>query len=111
MKEPYTPTPVMNNKPTQADIDKASEVYLVKNAGNKPHNERIENTAQAIADAKAEGFKLATTPTDEMKAHFEGENEIYQSFEIDGEIHVLPLNFQTVKYVLDEIRDLKEQGE
>jgi len=45
-----------------------------------------------------------------MKAHFEGENEIYQSFGIDGEIHVLPLNFQTVKYVLDEIRNLKEQG-
>lgn len=66
--------------------------------------------AQALSQAHAagvrEGIEKATTPTDAMKAHFEGDNEIYQTFEIDGETHILPLRFATVRYVLDEIRAL-----
>lgn len=62
--------------------------------------------AQALAAAEARGVEKALTPTDEMQAHFEGDREIYQTYEIDGETHILPLRFQTVKYVLDEIRSL-----
>jgi len=123
-KEPDTHPPVISETSGGADITQADIAQLLfsdqefidaicghEEGWSEIVGEKINAAAaQAIADARAEGFKLATTPTDEMKAHFEGENEIYQSFEIDGELHVLPLNFQTVKYVLDEIRNLKEQG-
>jgi len=106
MKEPDTPTPVMANKPAQADIDKATKLYQLRyhptTTTGSPRQEQVRAIAQAIADAKAEERERIFDKLAELEnlyASRKGKKTPTEAGRIIG-----------VQDAMLEIRNLKEQG-